>query len=147
MKKSWHEKLHNSNGLPKIEDIPVDKQKSVGGATLLIPAPIDVDAVMKKVLKGKVITTGEIRVILAKQYGAEVCCPLTTGIFTWIAANAAEEDRLAGKKNTTPWWRTLKTGGMLNPKYPGGVEAQKELLEQEGHYVVAKGKNWVVATR
>jgi len=67
-----------------------------------------------------------------------------TGIFAWIAANAAEEQRQEGKHDITPYWRTLKTGGVINPKYPGGVERQKRLLEKEGHKVVQKGKKYVV---
>lgn len=67
-----------------------------------------------------------------------------TGIFARIAAGAAEEDILDGKKNINPYWRTLKAGGVINDKYPGGVEAQKELLEEEGHTVVKKGKKYVV---
>jgi len=38
----------------------------------------------------------------------------------------------------------LKKGGELKPRLPGGVEAQRILLEQEGHSVVAKEKNLVV---
>lgn len=34
---------------------------------------------------------------------------------------------------------TLKSNGELNAKYPGGIEAQKELLEKEGLIVIAKG--------
>jgi len=39
----------------------------------------------------------------------------------------------------------LKTGGVINVKYPGGVEGQKKLLEKEGHQVIQKGKKHVVA--
>jgi alkylated DNA nucleotide flippase Atl1 len=45
-----------------------------------------------------------------------------------------------GKKNITPFWRTLKGEGELNPKYPGGIEKQIELLEVEGHTIIPKGK-------
>jgi alkylated DNA nucleotide flippase Atl1 len=50
-----------------------------------------------------------------------------------------------GKKRITPYWRTLRAGGVVNDKYPGGLERQKNLLEAEGHAVVAKGKKYVVA--
>jgi hypothetical protein len=69
---------------------------------------------------------------------------MTTGIFAWIAAHAAEESRTAGEKNITPYWRTLKTGGELNPKYPGGIPALKKLLAVEGHKVVKKGGRFLV---
>jgi len=52
----------------------------------------------------------------------------------------AEESRRAGKKRITPYWRTLKAGGFINEKYPGGIQAQRSLLEPEGHRVIEKGK-------
>jgi hypothetical protein len=58
-----------------------------------------------------------------------------TGIFAAIAARAAEEDAAEGKKDITPYWRTLKVGGQLNEKYPGGVEAQSAHLKAEGHTI------------
>jgi len=97
---------------------------------------------MRRVPEGKLITINEIRAALAKKHGATIGCPMTTGIFAWIAANAAEEQREKGEKDITPYWRTLKSGGVINPKYPGGVEAQKKLLEKEGHEVVRKGKKY-----
>jgi hypothetical protein len=94
--------------------------------------------------EGKLTTINEIRATLAKKHGATIGCPITTGIFAWIAANAAEERREKGEKDITPYWRVLKTGGVINEKYPGGVEAQKKLLEKEGHRIVQKGKKYVV---
>jgi alkylated DNA nucleotide flippase Atl1 len=99
---------------------------------------------MKSVPQGKVITIQEIRAILAKRHGATIGCPLTTGIFAWIAAHAAEEEFQSRRRNATPYWRTLKSGGFLNEKYPGGVEAQKEKLEAEGHSVIRRGERFQV---
>jgi len=111
---------------------------------VVIPAPMEVDEMMRRVPEGKIITINEIRATLAKKHKATIGCPITTGIFAWVAANAAEEQRQKGKSSITPYWRTLKTGGIINPKYPGGVEAQKKLLEKEGHKVVQKGKRHIV---
>jgi hypothetical protein len=77
---------------------------------------------MSKVPRGKLVTINEIRMALARKHKATIGCPLTTGIFAWVSANAAEEQRLEGKMDITPYW-TLKTGGFLNEKYPGGFEA------------------------
>lgn len=44
------------------------------------------------------------------------------------------------KKDETPYWRTLKANGELNPKYPGGVDVQKEMLEKEGHTIIQRGR-------
>ena len=45
-----------------------------------------------------------------------------------------------GKKDITPYWRTLKVGGQLNEKYPGGIEVQASRLSAEGHTIESKGK-------
>ncbi len=129
MKKSWAEKLATNKDLPK---------------TMVIPAPLEVDALMKQVPKGRVVTINDLRAALAKEHKTDFACPITTGIFSWIAANAAAEDEAAGKKRFTPFWRTLKTGGEINPKYPGGAEGSAKRLRAEGHKIVAKGKRLLV---
>jgi len=144
-KKSWTEKLADNKGLPRVEKISEKMSKRWGSGTVVIPAPMEVDAMMRKVPWGKLVTINEIREALAKKHNATICCPMTTGIFAWIAANAAEEQRQEGKRDITPYWRTLKTGGVINPKYPGGVERQKELLAEEGHRIIQKGKKYIVA--
>lgn len=143
-KKSWREKLHDSKDLPKVEPITASMSQRWGTGTFVIPAPIEVDELMRKVPKGKLVTVNEIRQSLAKKHGAAISCPLTTGIFAWIAAHAAKEDEAEGKKRFTPYWRTLKSGGELNPKFPGGIEDLKRLLEREGHTVIQKGKRYFV---
>jgi len=143
-KKTWCEKLNENKGLPKVEKITEKMSKRWGKGTVVIPAPVEVDEIMRKIPKGKVTTINEIRAALAKKHQATIGCPITTGIFAWIAANAAEEQEQNGNEEITPYWRTLKTGGFLNEKYPGGVSVQKDVLEQEGHEVVQKGKNYVV---
>jgi hypothetical protein len=144
-RKSWTEKLLDSKGLPKVEEITDKMSKRWGTGTVVIPAPIEVDEIMKKVPEGKLTTINDIRTALAKKHSATIGCPITTGIFAWVAAYAAEEQGQKGEKKITPYWRTLKTGGEINEKYPGGVEAQKKLLEKEGHHVIQKGKKYLVA--
>jgi len=143
-RKSWSEKLEDSKGLPKVEKIEGKLIRRWGTGTVVIPAPREVDELMRRVPEGKVITINDIRAALAKKHGATIGCPITTGIFAWIAANAAEEQRQKGEKIVTPYWRTLKTGGVINEKYPGGVEAQTKFLQKEGHKVTQKGKKWFV---
>ena len=140
-RKTWQEKLADSKGLPKVVEIDDKMSKRWGTGTVCIPAPKEVDEIMREVPKGKLITTGEIRVMLAQKHGATIGCPLTTGIFTWVAAHAAEEAAAEGEKDITPYWRTLKSGGVLNEKYPGGLEAQAAHLREEGHTIEpGKGK-------
>lgn len=143
-KKTWKEKLMDSKDLPRVEKIPPRMQNKFGKGTLIIPAPKEVDAIMKKVKTGKVITINRIREKLARKHHTTIGCPITTGIFAWIAAHAAEEDLRVGNKYFTPYWRTLKEGGEINEKYPGGIEKQAVLLETEGHPIIQKGKKWIV---
>lgn len=144
-RRNWSEKLKDSKGLPKVEEITGKMTKRWSTGTVVIPAPIEVDEIMRNVPKGKLTTINEICSALARKHSATIGCPLTTGIFAWIAANAAEEERQQGNKDITPYWRTLKNEGVINEKYPGGVEVQKKLLESEGHKVIQKGKKYVVA--
>ena len=111
----------------------------------MIPAPIEVDELMRRVPRGKLTTIDQLRAKLARRHGATIACPITTGIFAWIAAHAADEAERDGKKRVTPYWRTLKTGGELNAKYPGGVANLARRLKDEGHQIVRKGKRVFVA--
>lgn len=141
---SWRAKLADSKDLPRVEKITDKMSKRWGTGTVVIPAPLEVDKLMQKVQKGKLTTVNDIRAALAEKHKATIGCPITTGIFTLIAARAAAEDEAEGKKKITPYWRTLKAKGELNPKYPGGIESQKRHLESEGHKVFAKGKRFFV---
>ncbi len=146
-RRSWREKLLDHRDLPKVVPVPpymIGKWGLKEGDTMVIPAPIEVDEMMKKVPPGKVVTLNEIRKALAEKHGATTCCPMTTGIFVLFAARAASESAREGETNITPYWRTLKPGGLINERYPGGVELQKRLLEGEGHKVVKKGYKFIV---
>jgi len=143
-KKTWCEKLEDSKDLPRVEKITEKMSTRWGTGTVVIPAPIEVDELMRKVPEGKLTTINDIRTALAKKHKATIGCPITTGIFASIAAHAAEERKQNGQKNITPYWRTLKVGGAINEKYPGGVEEQKKLLAKEDHKIAQKGKKLVV---
>ena len=131
-RKSWQEKLVDSKGLPKVVEIDGKMSKRWGTGTLVIPAPKEVDEIMKQVPRGGLITTGKIRMMLAKKHGATIGCPLTTGIFANIAARAAEEAAAEGKQDTTPYWRTLKSEGELNEKYPRRCRSPGRSSERRG---------------
>ena len=139
-KKTWREKLADDKDLPRVVEITGKMSTRWGTGTVVIPAPREVDEIMRSVPRGKLITINQIRERLAKRHSATIGCPITTGIFASIAARAAEEAKAEGEKNITPYWRTLKVGGTLNEKYPGGVDAQATRLREEGHTIEAKGK-------
>jgi hypothetical protein len=143
-KKTWREKLADDKDLPKVFVIGCDQSKRWGEGTCAIPAPREVDALMRRIPRGRLTTINQLREAVARKHGATIGCPITTGIFSWIAAHAAAEAATAGETNITPYWRTLKVKGELNPKYPGGIPALTARLEAEGHTVVQKGKRFFV---
>ena len=143
-RKTWQEKLADNKGFPKVCRIDFTKSKRWGVGTFVIPAPMEVDELMRRVPKGKLTTIDELRKVLARRHGATIACPITTGIFAWIAAHAAAEAQAVGKKRIPPYWRTLKSNGELNPKYPGGIALLKRQLTAEGHKVLQKGKRFFV---
>jgi hypothetical protein len=144
-RKSWREKLADAKGLPKIGKVMGKMTTRWGAGTMVVPAPREVDEIMSRVPRGKLITINEIRTALARKHKVDIGCPMTTGIFAWIAAHAAEEAAADGQKQITPYWRTLKSGGELNQKYPGGIPNLRKRLAAEGHRVVKKGRRYVVA--
>lgn len=136
-KKDFNAMMRNSKDMPKFEIVSDEKTiKKYGGNKMYFAPPAYYDAVMKTVPYGKIVTLGDIRSYFAKKGGADFTEPTTAGIFVTIVAWASFQR----KTDETPYWRTLKAGGELNEKYPGGVLAQKEKLEKEGHIVIQKGR-------
>ena len=152
IKKSWQQKLTDKAGLPKIlkleERFPcynaVHKMGAEAGDKVVLVNPREIVEEMKKVPQGRLITIVEICKKIAKKHRVKACCSLTTGIFIMTAANATEEAEKEGESLNIPYWRTVKAGGFLNEKYPGGAEAHKKLLEKEGFKIIQKGKKFVV---
>jgi alkylated DNA nucleotide flippase Atl1 len=144
-KKSWREKLADAKGLPKVGPVTGKLSHRWGMGPMVIPAPREVNALMRQVPKGRLVTINELRAALAGKHKAGFACPITTGIFSWIAAHAAAEAETEGAERITPYWRTLKTGGEVNSKYPGGAAVLAKRLRAEGHKLVTKGKRLLVA--
>lgn len=137
-KKDFNAMLRNSKDMPKIQTVTDQRTiERYGGSRMYFAPPIDYDRVMKQVPYGKLLTVGQIRDYFAKQNGADFTDPMTAGIFISIAAWASCQ---RGGEDETPYWRTLKAGGELNTRFPGGIEAQKEKLESEGHTIIRKGR-------
>ena len=125
---------------PRIVTIPDHWAETIGKGRMLILTPAIIDHFLSEIPKGQLATVNLIREKFAHRYHTETTCPLTTGIFLRIVAGAAEEDIAAGNKRVTPYWRVLKEGGKLNPRYPGGVRSQAEHLRNEG-FAISEGKS------
>jgi alkylated DNA nucleotide flippase Atl1 len=142
-RKSWRGKMESAQEA-KVVAIPPRMQKRFGKGKMLIPKPLDMDALIRKVPRGKVVTLTELREKLARAAGADVTCPLVSGIFVRIVAEAAEEDVRAGKTRVTPYWRVVRDDGRLFEKLPGGPTAQAQHLEAEGKMIDYSAKLRVI---
>ena len=136
-KKDFNAMLHDSKDMPKVQIVTDPGTiKKYGGDRMYFAPPMDYDRAMRRVPEGKLAAITDIRAYFARANGADFTEPITAGIFVSIAAWASFQRG----EDETPYWRTLKAGGELNPKYPGGIEAQRESLEAEGHIVVQRGR-------
>ncbi len=143
---SWREKLEKEQEAKIVEITP----KIAGrfgvrvGQKVVIPRPKDVEMLVRLVRRGELVTLAMLRRRLAQDYRVDIACPLTTGIFLWMVANAAFEDitmQRTTQETVTPYWRVVNNDGSLYPKFPGGVEVQAILLQEEGHEIVeGRGK-------
>jgi alkylated DNA nucleotide flippase Atl1 len=131
-RKSWEEKLNDAKDLPKVVQLKGKAKRRWNATSLAIASPKEIFSFIQKVPAGKVATIADLQAAVAKRHAAEMGCPLTTGIFTWIAANASEELEEKCPGSGAPYWRILKSDGSLNPKFPGGIKQQAKCLAKEG---------------
>ena len=145
-KKTWFEKLHNNaDRLPEIKEIDSEKLiQRVGAGKMVIPAPLKINELMASVPRGMVITTAQMCDYFNNKYGAVYTCPLCMGLFANIVAGYSNHQKEQGVEQYTHYWRTLKKDGEINPKFPGGIGSQIELLIAEGHRIKQKGKRFFV---
>jgi len=132
-RKTWQEKMHN--GQPDKVEV-VDKQFAdiPAGATMYIATPEIVEAYIRNVPGGAHTTLQQMRKDLAAQNNVEYCCPITSGIFLRIVAEAAFEEYLGGRslKKITPFWRIIDSKAPVAKKLSCGVDFVKEQRRQEG---------------
>lgn len=134
--KDFNVMMKNNKDMPKIQIVKDEKIiKKYGGIKMFFAPPLYYDEIMKKVPKGKLVTVNQMRDYLAKRNNADFTDPMTAGIFVNIVAWASFQR----DEDITPYWRTLKSDGELNIKYPEAIELQKRLLEEEGHKIILKG--------
>jgi hypothetical protein len=132
-RKTWTEKL-NIDRKPVIEKADKDFAGVKAGQMMLIPTPKIVDAYIRQIPKGREVDSNTIRKDLAAEYHAEVTCPLTTGIFIRIAAEAAYEELEKGKplNKITPFWRVISEKSPAAKKLTFGTKFLIEQRKKEG---------------
>jgi|JI10StandDraft_1071094.scaffolds.fasta_scaffold06639_5 alkylated DNA nucleotide flippase Atl1 len=125
---------------PRVEQVTESKGPAFPIGKMLISSPRELDALIRRVPEGRVVTLGALRANLAKAHGADFTCPLTTGIFLRIVGEAAEEERAARGGDVAPYWRVVRDDGALIETLPGGTEAQARRLVAEDVTVLFLGK-------
>ncbi|MDP2919702.1 MAG: hypothetical protein Q8O43_05765 [Dehalococcoidia bacterium] len=71
-KKSWTEKLNDDKDLPRVIEITETMSQRWGKGTCVIPAPREVNEIMRLVPQGRLITINQIREILAKKHKTNI---------------------------------------------------------------------------
>ncbi len=126
---------------PKIIITKSKKAAKIYGGNKKLIAPLSSYAeAMRMIPAGKLITKELIRCYLIKKHDADYIDMLTSEIYINIVANESAENKI----EEVPYWRTLDWEGRLSEKFPGGIGAQKMLLEKEGHKIVEDGKYYFV---
>ncbi len=139
--KLFGKKTEVNKNEPQIIEVTKPRAVKKFGGTRKLIAPLgSYVEVMKMVPNGKIITKGDIRNYLVKKYNADYIDSLTSEIYINIVINEAAD----GKIDNLPYWRILDYNGVLNIKFPGGVENQKKMLEKEGNKVEDAGKYYYV---
>ena len=131
--KSWNEKLysektHKVKHLDKrFVDIPADSQR-------LVATPVIFDNYIKQIPKGETKSIKEMRNDLAKTYFANYTCPVTTGMFVRIVAEAAYEKYLEGWdiEEITPFWRVIDENSSIAKKLSFDYSFIREQRIKEG---------------
>jgi hypothetical protein len=130
--KSWAEKL-KVNRHPQVEVVACRFADVRPGDKMLIPTPKIVDEYIRMIPKGKQVDMSTIRKDLAAGYSADITCPLTTGIFIRIVAEAAYESYKAGTplKKITPFWRLIDEKSKVASNLTFGKEFLVEQRRKE----------------
>ena len=132
MRKPWLEKL-NEKKEPKIKRIDIDFADIPAGSNMFIATPKLIDEYIQQIGIGKRIDIKTLRKDLAIEHNADYTCPVTTGIFLRIVAEANYEKLQSGKPigEITPFWRVIEPKSALAKKLTFGQEFILKQIEKE----------------
>jgi hypothetical protein len=132
MPKSWTEK-RNVNKDPKVIYLEESFSDIPAGSLMLVATPALVDDYIRKIPKGKMVDMKTLRKDLAADFHADNSCPLSTGIFVRIVAEAAFEQFSSGKdlNDIKPFWRVIPPGSKMASKLTFGEDFLKAQLKAE----------------
>ena len=132
-KKTWQEKLDGGKE-PYVGVMNRTVSGVAAGGLMLIPNPRQVDDYIRTIPKSVAKTQREMGDDLAAAAGADITCPMCTGIFLRISAEAAHEEMLAGKdaSEIAPFWRIIPPKAPVRKKLSFGEAIVDQLRKAEG---------------
>lgn len=131
-RKTWQEKM--TDGRQPHVEIAIKGFAGISpGQKMLIPTPKLIDAYIRQIPEGKTVNSQTLRKDLALENGADVTCPLTTGIFLRIVAEAAQEsyEKGAPVESITPFWRVIDEKSPIAKKLTFGTQFLKAQRRKE----------------
>jgi hypothetical protein len=131
--KNWTAKLNSDKPAQvklidkKFADIPPN-------SNMLIATPKLIDTYIRQIPNGKTVSLQTLRKDLALDHKADYTCPVTTGIFLRIVAEAAHEkyQQQDSLKGITPFWRAVDPDSPLAKKLSFGKDFIVEQRVKEG---------------
>jgi len=131
-RKSWQEKL-NINRKPEVVGIQKSYAGIPAGAQVLVSTPREVAAFVRRIPAGRFVAPEQVRRRLAAKHNANAACPLATGIFLRIVAEAAWEQIQQGQdaSEVTPFWRVIPPRSPLAKKLTCGEAFVRKMQRQE----------------
>ncbi|HMP91747.1 MAG TPA: hypothetical protein PKD90_02685 [Phnomibacter sp.] len=132
-RKSWVEKRY-LNRQPEVKVLQKAFADIPAGATMLIPTPQMVQEYLEHLATGQQGSLSQMRADLAASNGVQFTCPVTSGIFLRIVAEAAYEEFTLGKPlaEIAPFWRLINGKSPTAKKLSFGVEFLLNQRRAEG---------------
>ncbi len=132
IKKSWLDKL-NEHKEPQIKRIDIDFADIPSGSNMFIATPKIIDAYIQEIGIGKQVDIKTLRKDLAIEHHADYTCPVTTGIFLRIVAEANYEKWQQEKtlEEITPFWRVIDPNSALAKKLTFGQDFLLQQIQKE----------------
>jgi len=132
-RKTWQEKLHIDKKA-EVKKNEFDFADIPAGSKMLIATPLIIDDYIRQIPRGNFTAIKQIRKDLAAEYKAHYTCPVTTGIFIRIVAEAAYEEYEKGKaiSKITPFWRALSASSPSAKKLSFGIQFLLDQQKKEG---------------
>lgn len=133
MAKTWLQKFNDPRP-HQVKPAPMDIAGMKKGEIMLVPTPQIIDAFIAKIPRGTSMDVKTFRLKLARQYKAEVTCPITTGFHLRTVAEAALENRKNGATlaEITPFWRVIDADAPVAGRLSCGVAFVKKQRKAEG---------------